>query len=87
MTTPLYGKNDSGTPYYMAPEQILRETLSFGPWTDLYVVGCMMWELITGGVPYSGEINEIFRRHLQGVVPNLHPCLMFHMGCCLGWSD
>ena len=62
-----------GTPHYMAPEQILRETLSFGPWTDLYAVGCMVWEIITGQVPYSGEIKEIFRKHLQGVLPELRP--------------
>ena len=54
-----------GTPHYMAPEQILCETLSFGPWTDLYAVGCLVWELITGQVPYPGEARNVLRQHLQ----------------------
>ena len=62
-----------GTPYYMAPEQILKETLSFGPWTDLYAVGCLAWEMTCGRPPYTGEIHEVFRLHLQGTLPSFEP--------------
>jgi hypothetical protein len=40
-----------GTPAYMAPEQGMATKL--GPWTDLYAVGCMAYELFVGAVPFS----------------------------------
>ncbi|MCA9520073.1 MAG: protein kinase [Myxococcales bacterium] len=41
-----------GTPAYMAPEQITRSNI--GPWTDLYALGVIMFELITGRSPFTG---------------------------------
>jgi len=38
----------SGTPSYMAPEQVLQQQGSFGPWTDLYALGCVTWKMLTG---------------------------------------
>ena len=35
-----------GTPTYMAPEQAMAQDI--GPWTDLYSVGCMAFEMFTG---------------------------------------
>ena len=35
-----------GTPTYMAPEQAMAQEI--GPWTDLYSVGCMAFELFSG---------------------------------------
>lgn len=43
----------SGTPEYMAPEQLTRERL--GPWTDLYAVGILAFELLTGHIPFLAE--------------------------------
>ena len=42
-----------GTPSYMAPEQILRRHL--GPWTDLYAVGAIAFELVTGQRAFAAE--------------------------------
>src|ERR1044072_718747 len=39
-----------GTPTYMAPEQAMAQDI--GPWTDLYSVGCMAFEMFTGNVPF-----------------------------------
>jgi uncharacterized membrane protein YgcG len=39
-----------GTPAYMAPEQALGEAI--GPWTDLYAVGVIAYELMSGSRPY-----------------------------------
>ena len=48
------GRNTvSGTPAYMAPEQIRGEAHAFGPWTDLYAVGVMAWGLACGANPFG----------------------------------
>lgn len=46
----------AGTPLYMAPEQVWRRQI--GPWTDLYAVGVMAYELLTGARPFSAPSIE-----------------------------
>ncbi|MCA9520339.1 MAG: protein kinase, partial [Myxococcales bacterium] len=41
-----------GTPMYMAPEQLARRNL--GPWTDLYALAVITFELLTGSRPFVG---------------------------------
>ncbi|MES1245672.1 MAG: tetratricopeptide repeat protein [Acidobacteriota bacterium] len=42
-----------GTPTYMAPEQLRAEWRDYGPWTDLYGLGCLAWSLATGDPPFT----------------------------------
>lgn len=42
-----------GTPAYMSPEQVQANPRAFGPWTDLYAVGCVGWELVSGAPPFG----------------------------------
>ncbi|HSD90424.1 MAG TPA: serine/threonine-protein kinase [Kofleriaceae bacterium] len=59
----------SGTPEYMAPEVIRGEAASVS--TDLYAVGVILYEMLTGTTPFAGgNAAEIFERHLTDeVVP------------------
>ena len=53
----------AGTPECMAPEQIRGEEPT--PATDLYAVGILLYEMITGSPPFSGDnIMEVLQRHL-----------------------
>jgi serine/threonine protein kinase len=54
-----------GTPTYMAPEQAMG--LEVGPWTDLYAVGMIAFELLAGRTPFdsSGTPMAILLRHVN----------------------
>ncbi len=43
----------TGTPAYMSPEQFRREWRDYGPWTDLYALGCLAWRLAAGEPPFG----------------------------------
>ena len=60
-----------GTPPYMAPEQAMGKGKEVGPWTDLYSVGCMSYELFTGKPPFydADEPLAILLRHITEPLP------------------
>lgn len=63
-----------GTPQYMAPEQLRGLWREYGPWTDLYALGCMAFELISGTWPYDApSVFEIGQAHIQNPIPRLTP--------------
>ena len=53
----------SGTPHYVAPERIRGEPAS--PASDVYGVGILLYELITGQVPWDGAVQKILAGHLE----------------------
>ena len=58
----------TGTVQYLAPEQIQGEPAD--PRTDLYATGVVMFELLTGNAPFSGETSvAIAYKHLSERVP------------------
>ena len=58
-----------GTPRYMAPERALGQEL--GPWSDLYSVGVIAYELLVGRTPFHEEEEPIavLLRHINDPVP------------------
>ena len=60
-----------GTPCYMSPEQAKGRLEDIGPRTDIYSVGCMLYHLLTGQMPYvaAGEKAspvEVLRGLIEG---------------------
>jgi eukaryotic-like serine/threonine-protein kinase len=56
-----------GTAAYLAPEYI--ERLAVSPAMDVYALGVLAFELITGAPPFSGSLHMLARLHRKGGVP------------------
>lgn len=64
----------SGTPRYMAPEQFMGKWRNYGPWTDLYAVGIMAYQLACGKLPFKGAtFMMLAMAHLNNAMPPLTP--------------
>jgi serine/threonine protein kinase/tetratricopeptide (TPR) repeat protein len=63
-----------GTPSYMAPEQLRGHWRDYGPWTDLYGLGCLAWTLATGRAPFGGAgLIETIRLQMEEPPPAFVP--------------
>jgi eukaryotic-like serine/threonine-protein kinase len=59
-----------GTRSYMAPEQIRGKALDGR--ADVYSFGCMLYELLSGKLPFTGiSPEELLRKHLTAAIPVL----------------
>ncbi len=56
-----------GTPKYMSPER--ASGVGNDPRTDLYSIGCIAFELVAGGPPFTGTPNDVIKAHIQQVPP------------------
>ncbi|MDW8362138.1 MAG: protein kinase [Myxococcales bacterium] len=64
----------AGTPDYVSPEQVAGKLVSFR--SDLYALGCMLFEMATGRAPFArGSVEETLRAHAEAPLPTMPPAL------------
>ena len=65
------GGSRAGTPHFMSPEQVRRQSLDHR--SDLYSLGCSFYRLTTGKTPFQGEtVKQILRAQLEENAPPAH---------------
>lgn len=63
-----------GTPAYMPPEQARGEPKAVGPWSDVYSLGAILYEMLTLQKVFSGSVAEVIGKvlHVEPEPPSKH---------------
>lgn len=58
-----------GKPEYSAPELAIGDTQNQNQTTDIYSIGILLYQCITGHTPFEGPRHEVFQKQLKEKVP------------------
>jgi hypothetical protein len=73
-----------GTPAYIPPERWRSKIYQYGPWTDLYSCGVLLWDLICGTRPFGyNDVVTMMEAHLFQPLPPFCP----RMACPAGIEE
>lgn len=82
----LSGFGGPGTPQYMAPEQIDPGTFGpVGPAADLYALGIVLYQMLSGRPPFEGTLSQILAAHVIQPPPPL--CRKDGASLPAGWTE
>ena len=72
-------KSRTGTSYYMAPE-VFREA-GYGLAADVYSLGCVLFDLLSGNPPFTGSAEQVMYGHLEKkpLIPDVWPEPVRHL--------
>jgi serine/threonine protein kinase/beta-lactamase class A len=57
-----------GTISYMSPEQLAGNV---GKATDIYALGCVLFQMLVGQVPFTGPTEQVIMGHINGEIPSV----------------
>jgi serine/threonine-protein kinase len=60
-----------GSPHYMSPEQAIGDSRLVDGRSDLYSLGIILYQLLTGTTPFQGHSNALLYQHVQSIPPSL----------------
>lgn len=63
-----------GTPAYMPKEMAQCDVASLGAWTDVYLLGAILYEILCGiRIRTGNNLKELFIQITDGIIPNIPP--------------
>ena len=71
LRTAITGEQLVGTPLYMAPEQLLGKAEGFGPSSDIYAIGAVLYELLTCQKPFPAQTLFELMQQVEAETPVL----------------